>query len=162
MKSICFDTSGNDSNSGATNSECLNASAREAALRLSPSALPLHSRSLRLEELCVEIARASTALEARAMDSNNIRYGSNKKRQHSWLPKEREKLRRTMSYKEDANNCFRRKEHAAAALKYEECSCVDNEDSELSLVFFSENSAGGRLRAMLHCNSAAFLMGLEK
>ena len=104
-------------------------------MRLPPPVLPLCSRSLRLEERCVESERASTALEACAMDSKNVRSGSNKKNQCSWLPKEREKLRRTISCKEDANNCFRRKEHAAAALKYEECLCVDNEDSELSSVF---------------------------
>ena len=35
-------------------------------------------------------------------------------------------------------------------------------DSELSSVFSSDNSAGGRLHDVLHCNRAACFMALEK
>ena len=94
-----------------------------SSIAASTIALLLQSRSLRLEERCVESERASTALKACAIGSKNTHSGSNKKNQCSWLPKEREKLRRTTSCKEDANDCFRRKEHAPAALKHEDV-CV--------------------------------------
>ena len=96
--------------------ECVSMRSSIAATTI---ALLLQSLSLWLEERCVESERASTALKACAIGSKNTHSGSNKKNQCSWLPKEREKLRRTTSCKEDANDCFRRKEHAPAALKYE-------------------------------------------
>ncbi len=133
----------------------------EAVLRLPNGIIPLYLRSLRLEERYTEAAKAGTAIE---------NYMSNSKHKSTrgnvplaWLSNERDKLRKTMSWKEKGDGLFRKASYEKAAEKYGSCLTIDSDSTAAYDAQKSDiDDAGGRLHAVLHCNRAACLMAMKK
>jgi tetratricopeptide (TPR) repeat protein len=133
----------------------------DAVLRLPNGIIPLYLRSLRLEERYTEAAKAGTAIETHM--SNSKHKGARGNVPLAWLSSERDKLRKTMSWKEKGDGLFRKGSYEKAAEKYGNCLTID---SDSTAAYDAQNSdiddAGGRLHAVLHCNRAACLMALKK
>ena len=133
----------------------------DAVLRLPNGIIPLYLRSLRLEERYTEAAKAGSAIETHMTNSKH--KGTRGNVPVAWLSNERDKLRRTMSWKEKGDGLFRKASYEKAAEKYGNCLTID---SDSSAAYDAQNSdiedAGGRLHAVLHCNRAACLMALKK
>ncbi|KAL7498321.1 hypothetical protein ACHAWT_007649 [Skeletonema menzelii] len=133
----------------------------EAVLRLPNGIIPLYLRSLRLEERYTEAAKAGTAIETHM--SNSKHSGSRGNVPSAWLSNERDKLRKTMSWKEKGDGLFRKASYEKAAEKYGSCLTIDSDSTAPYDPQSSEiDDAGGRLHAVLHCNRAACLMALKK
>jgi len=127
----------------------------DAVIRLPNGMLPLYLRSLRLEERYTEAAKAGATIETHM--SNSKHKGDRGNVSMAWLSSERDRLRRTMSWKEKGDTLFRNGDYERAAEKYALCLTIDNDGST------PENEdSGGRLHAVLHCNRAACLMALKK
>uniref|UniRef100_A0A7S2PUW1 J domain-containing protein n=1 Tax=Skeletonema marinoi TaxID=267567 RepID=A0A7S2PUW1_9STRA len=133
----------------------------DAVLRLPNGIIPLYLRSLRLEERYTEAAKAGSAIETHM--SNSKHKGTRGNVPVAWLSNERDKLRKTMSWKEKGDGLFRKASYEKAAEKYGSCLTID---SDTTAAYDAQNSdiddAGGRLHAVLHCNRAACLMALKK
>ena len=133
----------------------------DAVLRLPNGIIPLYLRSLRLEERYTEAAKAGAAIETHM--SNSKHKGTRGNVPVAWLSNERDKLRKTMSWKEKGDGLFRKASYEKAAEKYGSCLAID---SDSTAAYDAQNSdiedAGGRLHAVLHCNRAACLMALKK
>ena len=132
----------------------------DAVIRLPNGILPFYLRSLRLEERYTEAAKAGASIESHM--SNSKHKGNRGNVSVAWLANERDKLRRTMSWKEQGDTLFRNGDYERAAEKYALCLTIDSDVS-----FYNENAlenedSGGRLHAVLHCNRAACLMALKK
>jgi len=132
----------------------------DAVMRLPNGILPLYLRSLRLEERYTEAAKAGANIETHM--SNSKHKGSRGNVPMPWLANERDKLRRTMSWKEKGDTLFRNGDYERAASKYAACLGIDGDTSEYSQNPLENEDAGGRLHAVLHCNRAACLMALKK
>jgi len=132
----------------------------DAVIRLPNGILPLYLRSLRLEERYTEAAKAGASIETHM--SNSKHKGSRGHVPMVWLSNERDKLRRTMSWKEKGDTLFRNGDYERAAEKYALCLTIDNDGSSYNHNALENEDAGGRLHAVLHCNRAACLMALKK
>ncbi|KAL9189026.1 hypothetical protein ACHAXT_011516 [Thalassiosira profunda] len=133
----------------------------DAVVRLPNGILPLYLRSLRLEERYTEAAKAGASIEAHM--SNGKPKGSRGHVPAQWLAGERDKLRRTMSWKEKGDTLFRNGDYERAAEKYALCLTIDGDGAAYDPHNAPENDdAGGRLHAVLHCNRAACLMALKR
>ncbi|EJK48019.1 hypothetical protein THAOC_33220, partial [Thalassiosira oceanica] len=132
----------------------------DAVVRLPNGILPLYLRSLRLEERYTEAAKAGASIESHM--SNTKHKGSRGHVQQQWLSGERDKLRRTMSWKEKGDTLFRNGDYERAAEKYALCLTIDNDGGPYNQNALENDDAGGRLHAVLHCNRAACLMALKK
>jgi tetratricopeptide (TPR) repeat protein len=132
----------------------------DAVLRLPNGILPLYLRSLRLEERYTEAAKAGASIETHMSNSKHKSNRGNVSMQ--WLANERDKLRRTMSWKEKGDTLFRAGDYERAAAKYAQCLGIDGDTSEYDSNPLDNEDAGGRLHAVLHCNRAACLMALKK
>jgi tetratricopeptide (TPR) repeat protein len=135
----------------------------EAVLRMPSSVLPYYLRALRLEE---RYPAADCAL--RSMD-DSIRHGICSRNPcvlqslQSLLKTERNKLDRTRAFRERGDELFRAGDFEAAAIQYASCLLIDKEDLPRGLDNGpSDDDAGGRLHAVLHCNRAACLMALNR
>jgi hypothetical protein len=132
-----------------------------AVLRLPNEIILLYLRSLRLEERYTEAAEAGAAIETHM--SNSKDKGTRGNVPLAWLSSERDKLRKTMSLKEEGDGLFRKGSYEKAAEKYGNCLTID---SDSTAAYDAQNSdiddAGGRLHAVLHCDRAACLMALKK
>jgi len=129
----------------------------DAVIRLPNGILPLYLRSLRLEERYTEAAKAGASIEA-----NSKHKGSRGNVPIVWLANEKDKLRRTMQWKEKGDTLFRNGDYERAAEKYALCLTIDNDGSSYNHNALENEDAGGRLHAVLHCNRAACLMALKK
>eukprot|EP00804_Cyclotella_cryptica_P028983 CCRYP_012404-RB/>CCRYP_012404-RB protein AED:0.26 eAED:0.26 QI:0/0/0/1/0/0/4/0/833 len=132
----------------------------DAVMRLPNGILPLYLRSLRLEERYTEAAKAGASIETHM--SNSKHKGSRGNVPTPWLANERDKLRRTMSWKEKGDTLFRSGDYERAASKYAQCLGIDGDTTEYNSNPLDNDDAGGRLHAVLHCNRAACLMALKK
>lgn len=132
----------------------------DAVLRLPNGILPLYLRSLRLEERYTEAAKAGASIETHMSNSKHKSGRGNVSMQ--WLANERDKLRRTMSWKEKGDTLFRSGDYERAAAKYAQCLGIDGDATEYDSNPLDNEDAGGRLHAVLHCNRAACLMALKK
>ena len=133
----------------------------DAVIRLPNGILPLYLRSLRLEERYTEAAKAGASIETHM--SNSKHKGGRGNVPMAWLSNERDKLRRTMSWKEKGDTLFRNGDYERAAEKYGTSLTIDNSDSSsYNNNPLDNEDAGGRLHAVLHCNRAACLMALKK
>jgi len=132
----------------------------DAVLRLPNGILPLYLRSLRLEERYTEAAKAGSSIETHMSNSKHQSSRGNVSMQ--WLANERDKLRRTMSWKEKGDTLFRSGDYERAAAKYAQCLGIDGDNEEYASNPLDNEDAGGRLHAVLHCNRAACLMALKK
>lgn len=132
----------------------------DAVLRLPNGILPLYLRSLRLEERYTEAAKAGASIETHM--SNSKHKSSRGIVSMQWLANERDKLRRTMSWKEKGDTLFRSGDYERAAAKYAQCLGIDGDQTEYESNPLDNEDAGGRLHAVLHCNRAACLMALKK
>jgi tetratricopeptide (TPR) repeat protein len=132
----------------------------DAVMRLPNGILPLYLRSLRLEERYTEAAKAGASIETHM--SNSKHKSTRGSVSMPWLANERDKLRRTMSWKEKGDTLFRGGDYERAASKYAQCLGIDGDSSEYSNNPLDNDDAGGRLHAVLHCNRAACLMALKK
>lgn len=130
----------------------------EAVLRLPNSILPSYLRALRLEERYTEAARACTALEDLS-NSSSPRWRSKQggRPVSSWLVLERDKIRRTVATKDRGDANFKNGEYRLAAINYTHCLGIDSDVGSMP-----NNTAGGRLHAVLFCNRAACYMALRK
>ena len=131
----------------------------EAVVRLPTVILPTYLRSLRLEERYTEAAKAGASIESHMSESKH--RGNRGNISITWLSSERDKLRRTMSWKEMGDTLFRSGDYERAGEKYAQCLTIDNDLTYNTTSLLNEN-AGGRLHAVLHCNRAACLMALKK
>lgn len=130
----------------------------EAVLRLPNSILPSYVRALRLEERYTEAARACTALEDLSKSSSpRIRLKQGGRPEFSWLVAERDKLRRTVATKDRGDANFKNGDYRLAAINYSHCLGIDADIGAMP-----NNTAGGRLHAVLFCNRAACYMALQK
>jgi len=133
----------------------------EAVLRLPNGIIPLYLRSLRLEERYTEAAKAGTAIETHM--SNSKHKSTRGSVPLAWLSNERDKLRKTMSWKEKGDGLFRKASYEKAAEKYGSCLTIDSDSNATYDAQKSDiDDAGGRLHAVLHCNRAACLMAMKK
>lgn len=132
----------------------------DAVVRLPNGILPLYLRSLRLEERYTEAAKAGASIETHM--SNSKHKGSRGNVPIPWLSNERDKLRRTMSWKEKGDTLFRNGDYERAAEKYALCLTIDSDGNAYNHNALENEDAGGRLHAVLHCNRAACLMALKK
>lgn len=139
----------------------------EVALRLPSTIAPFYIRALRLEELYPEANHALLNIENFVKESSNSILSPSKLRSRnekfSWITQEKEKVRKTMTEKENGDNCFRNGDYTAAASWYANAILIDsaNTSTKISNVYDIETS-GGRLHAVLHCNRAACLMALKE
>jgi tetratricopeptide (TPR) repeat protein len=132
----------------------------DAVIRLPNGILPLYLRSLRLEERYTEAAKAGASIELHMTKSKH--KGGRGNVSVAWLSSERDKLRRTMSWKEQGDTLFRNGDYERAAEKYAQCLTIDNDGSVYNENALENDDSGGRLHAVLHCNRAACLMALKK
>ena len=133
----------------------------DAVLRLPNGIIPLYLRSLRLEERYTEAAKAGSAIETHM--SNSKHKGTRGNVPVAWLSNERDKLRKTMAWKEKGDGMFRKANYEKAAEKYGSCLTIDSDSTSAYDAQHSDiDDAGGRLHAVLHCNRAACLMALKK
>jgi len=130
----------------------------DAVLRLPNGMLPLYLRSLRLEERYTEAAKAGATIE---VNTSKVK-GSRGQVPSAWLSDERDKLRRTMSWKEQGDTLFRNGDYEQAAERYGQCLTIDNGGLSYNPNAFENEDSGGRLHAVLHCNRAACLMALKR
>lgn len=140
--------------------ECLSVNAvAEAVVRLPRAMLPYYLRALRLEERYEDATKAGSALEA-YIAGGLVQSGNTvaDKRQFTWLVKERDKLRRTLISKEKGDSFFKDGHYERAAAKYATCLTIDAESELLGV----NESAGGKLHAVLYCNRAACFMAIQK
>jgi FK506-binding protein 4/5 len=80
----------------------------------------------------------------------------------AWLSDERDKLRRTMSRKEQGDTLFRIGDYEQAAERYGQCLTIDNGSLLYNPNALEIEDSGGRLHAVLHCNRTACLMALKR
>lgn len=139
----------------------------EVALRLPSSIVPFYIRALRLEERYLEANYALSTIDNFAKQSSNsilspskLRYRNEK---FSWISHEKEKVRKTMTEKENGDNCFRNGDYKAAASWYANAILIDSaHNSTNNTNVYDIETSGGRLHAVLHCNRAACLMALKE
>lgn len=130
----------------------------EAVLRLPNSLLQSYLRALRLEERYTEAARACTALEDLSNSSSpRLRLKQGGRPVFSWLVLERDKIRRTVATKDRGDANFKNGDYRLAAINYTHCLGIDSDIGSMP-----NNTAGGRLHAVLFCNRAACYMALRK
>jgi tetratricopeptide (TPR) repeat protein len=118
----------------------------EAVVRMPPALLPSYVRSLRLEERYPAADAAIRILEEVA--------GRNHRRDLHWLAGEKRKVSQTKSEREIGDEMYRVGDYDTAARQYASCLLIDS-DGERNP---NNETAGGRLHAVLHCNRAACFM----
>ena len=132
----------------------------DVVLRLPNGIFPLYLRSLRLEERYTEVAKAGSSIEVHMNTSKQ--KGSGGQVSLAWLSDERDKLRRTMSRKEQGDTLFRISEYEQASERYGQCLTIDNGSLLYNPNALEIEDSGGRLHAVLHCNRTACLMALKR
>ncbi|GAX10097.1 hypothetical protein FisN_3Lh283 [Fistulifera solaris] len=135
----------------------------EAVLRMPSSVLPYYLRALRLEERYPAADCALRSMEDSIRHTVCSRNSSVLQNLQSLLKTERSKLDRTKAFRERGDELFRAGDFEAAAIQYASCLLIDKEDLPRGLHNGpSDDDAGGRLHAVLHCNRAACLMALNR
>jgi tetratricopeptide (TPR) repeat protein len=135
----------------------------EAVLRMPSSVLPYYLRALRLEERYPSADCALRSMDDSIKHRVCSRNPSVLQSLQSLLISERSKLGRTRAFRERGDELFRAGDFEAAAIQYASCLLIDKEDLPRGLHNGpSDDDAGGRLHAVLHCNRAACLMALNR
>lgn len=138
--------------------------AAEAVLRLPFVVCQHYIRALRLEERYPAATQCLQSLEELTVRGTSHYSPQSLQAQLSWIPKERSKLERTKAGRERGDELFRGQHFEEAAKQYGACLLIDGETTtqfnQVSMT--GDDTAGGRLHAVLHCNRAACLMALRR
>ena len=139
----------------------------EVALRLPSAITPFYIRALRLEERYPEANLALSTIDNFVKHATDSILSPSKSRgqkeKFSWILQEKDKVRKTMTEKENGDNCFRRGDYSAAASWYANAILIDCAPNSTTVgSVYDIETSGGRLHAVLHCNRAACLMALKQ